>query len=36
MYFWGYGNVKKKGLNETAYSREIMERADQLRRMQNA
>lgn len=36
MYFWGYGNVKKKGLNETAYSREIMERADQLRRMDNA
>jgi len=35
MYFWGYGNVKKKGLNETTYSREIMERAIQLRRMQN-
>lgn len=35
-YFWGIGNLQKKALNETAYSREIMERADQLRRMQNA
>jgi soluble lytic murein transglycosylase-like protein len=31
MYFWGYGNVKKKGLVETAYSRSIFERADKLR-----
>ena len=35
-YFWGIGNLQKKSLDETAYSREIMERADQLRRMQNA
>ena len=34
-YFWGIGNLQKKSLNETGYSREIMERADQLRRMQN-
>ena len=35
-YFWGIGTLQKKSLNETGYSREIMERADQLRRMQNA
>ena len=35
-YFWGMGNLQKKSLNETGYSREIMERADQLRRMDNA
>ncbi len=35
-YHWGIGNLQRMGLNETAYSREIMERADQLRRMQNA
>lgn len=35
-YFWGIGNLQKKSLDETAYSREIMERANQLRRMQNA
>jgi len=35
-YFWGMGNLQKKSLNETGYSREIMERADQLKRMQNA
>jgi len=35
-YFWGIGNLQKKSLDETTYSREIMERADQLRRMQNA
>ena len=35
-YFWGIGNLQKKSLNETTYSQKIMERADQLRRMQNA
>jgi len=35
-YFWGIGNLQKKSLDETAYSRQIMERANQLRRMQNA
>ena len=35
-YFWGIGNLQKNSLDETVYSREIMERADQLRRMQNA
>lgn len=34
-YYWGIGNLQRMGLNETAYSREIFERADQLRRMQN-
>ena len=32
-YFWGIGNLQKKSLNETGYSREIMERAEQLRRI---
>ena len=32
-YFWGIGNLQKKSLNETVYSREIFERADQLRRI---
>jgi hypothetical protein len=32
-YFWGIGNLQKKSLDETAYSREIMERAEQLRRI---
>ena len=32
-YFWGIGNLQKKALNETTYSREIMERANQLRRI---
>jgi len=31
MYFWGYGNVKKKGLVETAYSASIFEKAEILR-----
>ena len=35
-YFWGIGNLQKNSLDETVYSREIMERAIQLRRMQNA
>lgn len=35
-YYWGIGNLQRMGLNETVYSREIFERADQLRRMQNA
>src|SRR5690554_873675 len=30
MYFWGYGNVKKKGLVETAYSQDIFERSEML------
>ena len=30
-YHWGIGNLQRMGLNETAYSREIMERADQLK-----
>lgn len=34
-YFWGIGNLQKKSLDETVYSREIFERANQLRRMQN-
>lgn len=34
-YFWGIGNLQKKSLDETVYSREIMERANQLRRMDN-
>ena len=33
MYFWGYGNVKKKGLVETNYSKSIFEKAEQLRRV---
>ena len=32
-YFWGIGNLQKKSLDETVYSREIMERAEQLRRI---
>ena len=32
-YHWGIGNLQRMGLNETAYSREIMERAEQLRRI---
>ena len=35
-YFWGIGNLQKNSLDETVYSREIMERAIQLKRMQNA
>lgn len=35
-YFWGIGNLQKNSLDETVYSREIFERANQLRRMQNA
>jgi hypothetical protein len=34
-YFWGIGNLQKKALNETVYSREIMDRADQLRRLRD-
>lgn len=33
MYFWGYGNVKKKELVETNYSKSIFEKAEQLRRV---
>ena len=32
-YFWGIGNLQKKSLDETTYSREIMERANQLKRI---
>ena len=32
-YFWGIGNLQKNSLDETTYSREIMERANQLRRI---
>ena len=32
-YHWGIGNLQRMGLNETIYSREIFERADQLRRI---
>lgn len=35
-YFWGIGNLQKKSLDETVYSREIFEKADQLKRMGNA
>ena len=34
-YHWGIGNLQKKSLDETVYSREIFERANQLRRMEN-
>jgi len=34
-YFWGIGTLQKKSLDETVYSREIFERANQLRRMEN-
>lgn len=33
MYYWGYGNVKKKGLVETSYSVEIFEKAKKLGRV---
>ena len=34
-YHWGIGNLQRMGLNETVYSREIFERANQLKRMDN-
>jgi len=36
MYFWGYGNVKRKGLVETVYSKQIFERAASLEGLQSA